>query len=227
MDLAKIQVSRLPDLSTNGKRAAMADTSASDSITSPALEPSQGLPARPGVREPSSTAEPLALAAVSGNAAAGLSIAPQDARPPDSKPVFMMKRTGHATLPQATDTPVRDRDRSWSGTPTPASSHGQGPSPTDPEPAQVVSDILPPPQPLCTPIQTTFAAQPTSTSASNNGRKTKYTTDEERRKATSLALKRTRTPIPSPLIAKSALRVDTYLFASIQSDGPLASWTIP
>ena len=175
----------------------MADTSASGRITSPALEPSQGLPARPGVGVPSSTAEPLALAAVSGNTAAGLATAPQDARPQSSKSVFMMKRTGRATLPQAT--PVRDR--SWSGTPTPVSSHG--PSPTEPEPAQIVSDILPP-QPPSTPIPIPSAAHPVSTPASNHGRKTKYATDEERRKATSLALKRTRPP--SPFIAISAMR---------------------
>ncbi len=176
----------------------MADTSTSNGIASPALGLSQGLPARPGVSEPSSTAEPVALAAVSGNAAAGLATAPHDARAPDSKPVFMMKRTGQATLPQAT--PVRDRSWSAAGTPTPAS---HGPSPTEPEPAQIVSDILPP-IPLSTPITLPSAAHPVSTPASSTGRKTKYATDEERRKATSLALKSTRSS--SPFIVRSALR---------------------
>jgi hypothetical protein len=91
------------------------------------------------------------------------------------KPVSKMKRTGGPTLPHAT--PVRDTSRS-----TPATSHGPY---TEPEPARIISDILPPPS-TPTPDPTTL---PEANSAPNAARKTKYATDEERRRATSLALK--------------------------------------
>lgn len=127
-----------------------------------------------------------ALAAVSGNvgAAADLSgVTQRGALPRDSKPRFMMKRTGHATLPH--DTPTRDR--SSSSTPTPLSSHGTS---TEPEPAQIVSDLLLS-QPPSAPILGSSPAPSQSNSTSDGTRKAKYATDEERRKATSLALKRT------------------------------------
>jgi hypothetical protein len=56
---------------------------------------------------------------------------------------------------------------------------------TEPEPARIVSDILPPPS-TPTPDLTTRSE---ANSAPNGARKTKYATDEERRRATSLALK--------------------------------------
>jgi len=126
------------------------------------------------------------LATTSGNAGVppgGLGAPPQDATP---KPVFMMKRTGGATLPLPLPT-------STSASPSTAS----GPSHAtfaEPEPAQIVSDILPP-QPLrppSTPSSARPGATPTPRSTASDGvRKTKYATPEERRKATSLALKRT------------------------------------
>ncbi|KAK4126455.1 hypothetical protein N657DRAFT_615213 [Parathielavia appendiculata] len=96
------------------------------------------------------------------------------------KPVFKMKRTGTATMPPAT--PVRDSNSSWRA--MPATSHGPYGA-YEPEPAKVFSDILPPSStPIPHPTQHSEA-----NSAPNGARKTKYATDEERRRATSLALK--------------------------------------
>ena len=117
------------------------------------------------------------------------SMSPTQQRVVVSKPVFKMKRTGQSTLPRAIPTPGR-----WSNIPTPTSPHGLY---AEPEPAQIVSDILPP-QPPSTPTPDAMAAQPKPNSASDSTRKTKYATDEERRKATSLALKRTFTVSLSP-----------------------------
>ncbi len=126
--------------------------------------------------------EPRPLATTSGNA--GIAPGSSGARPRDvtPKPVFMMKRTGGATLPLPT--PV-----SPSATSTP--SHAPF---AEPEPAQIVSDILPP-QPFRPPATPSSGRVPAASSLASNGsdalRKTKYASAEERRRATSLALKRT------------------------------------
>src|SRR5690349_6230585 len=118
---------------------------------------------------PDGTTKPPALEAVSGNAgtAVGTSSMQQNATP---KPVFKMKRTGFATLPQ--ETPARDR--SSSSTPTPATSHGPY---AEPEPAKIVSDILPPQVPS-TPGPHLSPVAPRAHSASDVTRKTKFATDE-------------------------------------------------
>ncbi|KAK3294303.1 uncharacterized protein B0H64DRAFT_184045 [Chaetomium fimeti] len=115
-----------------------------------------------------SSAKPLALGAISNNvgAAVGAATTQQNA---GSKPVFKMKRTGFTTLPPH----------------FPAASHGSRP---DPEPAKIISDILPPQLPA-TPAQTFSNTLPMTQPTSDGPRKTKYANDEERRKATSLALK--------------------------------------
>jgi hypothetical protein len=120
------------------------------------------------------------------------------------KPVFRMKRTGHANLPPGINTPTRDGS-------TPLSPATYTPTPpaatlvvldSEPEPAKIVSDILPPTHPPpSTPMLDSISAPsiPNPSPASDGTRKTKYATDEERRKATSLALKRrflTRTLLP-------------------------------
>jgi hypothetical protein len=132
-----------------------------------------------------STTKPLALGAVSGNAGTtiGTPSTEQNATP---KPVFKMKRTGFATLPATLPQETPARARSSSSTPTPATSHGPY---AEPEPAKIISDILPPQVPS-TPVPDLSAAPPKAHSASDGTRRTKFTTDEERRRATSLALKR-------------------------------------
>lgn len=133
-----------------------------------------------------SVGEPLALTAVSGNVGTtvgttdGINSTPQLVV---SKPSFNLKQTSHSTLPHAAPT----FDRSSSNIPTPTVPYGHH---ADPEPAQIVSDILPP-KPPSTPTLNATATHLKSNSASDGTRKTKYATDEERRKATSLALKRT------------------------------------
>ncbi|KAK4098319.1 hypothetical protein N658DRAFT_499560 [Parathielavia hyrcaniae] len=96
------------------------------------------------------------------------------------RPVFKMKRTGTATMPQAT--PVRDSKSSRRA--TPATSHGPY-APSEPEPAMVLSDLLPP---SYTPMPHLTTA-PEANSAPSGLRKTKFANDEERRKATSIVLK--------------------------------------
>jgi len=153
-------------------------------VASQSLQPSERLPSVAAALSmaANSTGEPLALATVSGNVGTTTGMSPTRQRVVVSKPVFKMKRTGQSTLPRAIPTPGR-----WSNIPTPTSPHGLY---AEPEPAQIVSDILPP-QPPSTPTPDAMAAQPKPNSASDSTRKTKYATDEERRKATSLALKRT------------------------------------
>lgn len=78
-------------------------------------------------------------------------------------------------------------------TPTHAAATATVPQPDagEPEPAKIVSDILPPlSTPARTPDTQITPSQPKSGAASDSARKPKYATDEERRKATSLALKR-------------------------------------
>ncbi|KAK4234912.1 hypothetical protein C8A03DRAFT_18267 [Achaetomium macrosporum] len=107
---------------------------------------------------------------VPSNTAAGVAPIQHETAP---KPVFKMKRTGHGSLPQLT--PIHGASLSRSLTPTTP----QDP-PVEPEPAKVVSDILAPQAP----------STPAMDMARSDGtRKTKYANDEERRKATSLALK--------------------------------------
>ncbi|KAL2134695.1 hypothetical protein VTI74DRAFT_11099 [Chaetomium olivicolor] len=68
----------------------------------------------------------------------------------------------------------------------------QGPNvDCEPEPAQVASDTLSPapPQPLSNPSWDASSGHPKVSSASDGTRKTKYATDEERRRTTSMALK--------------------------------------
>jgi hypothetical protein len=106
-----------------------------------------------------------------GNTAAG--VAPKQDETV-SKPVFKMKRTGLGSLPQLLT--VHDPSLSRRSTPTTPQD-----SPREPEPAKVVSDILAP-QASSTPAM--------DITRSDGTRKTKYANDMERRKATSLALKR-------------------------------------
>ncbi|KAK4144546.1 uncharacterized protein C8A04DRAFT_11366 [Dichotomopilus funicola] len=92
-----------------------------------------------------------------------------------------MKRTGHTTLPL--DTPLHSP--STSKPPTPATSRGPY---TEPSPVRIVSDILPPKIPSTPTVP--FSATPSKTyPATDSVRKTKYATDEQRREATSRALK--------------------------------------
>jgi hypothetical protein len=156
----------------DGNWAAMADFSGEAArVTSQPTPPNQNGVATPTVvrldspdHEPP---KPSALEAVSGNAGTIPSTARPTRQSAVTKPVYKMKRTGTATLPQAT--PIRDPSE-------------------EPEPARVISDILPP-QPFATPTPTSPAPAPKPHSASDATRKTKYATDEERRRATSIALK--------------------------------------
>jgi hypothetical protein len=169
----QVQVPRRP--LGDGNRAAMADFSgeAAGVTSQPTPSNQNGVAAPTVVRLDSPDHEPpgpSALGAVSGNAGTTPSTAkltPQDHQDAVPKRVYKMKRTGTATLPQAT--PIRDPSE-------------------EPEPARVISDILPP-QPFATPTPTSSAPAPKPHSASDATRKTKYATDEERRRATSIALK--------------------------------------
>ncbi|KAH6632341.1 hypothetical protein F5144DRAFT_573747 [Chaetomium tenue] len=117
----------------------------------------------------------LALGTSSGNVEITTN-APSTQQNAGSKPVFKMKRTGFTTLPYGTL----------------AAFPGSRP---EPEPAKIISDILPPLIPgfPATPDQSFSNPAPTihpaSAPTSDRLRKTKYANEEERRKATSLALK--------------------------------------
>ncbi|KAK3307314.1 uncharacterized protein B0T15DRAFT_529880 [Chaetomium strumarium] len=103
------------------------------------------------------------------------SVAPRQDETTTQKPVFKMKRTGLASLPQL----LTGHDASLSRSLTPTTPQD---SPLEPEPAKVVSDILAP--------QAQASPTPAMDITPLDGtRKTKYANDEERRKATSLALK--------------------------------------
>lgn len=97
------------------------------------------------------------------------------------RPVFKMKRTGHGYLPQINGS--QSHARTSSARP---SFHDAA---AEPEPAMIVSDILPT-QPPSTPAMDTGADCLKPSSVPDGTRKTKYAIDEERRRATSLALKR-------------------------------------
>ncbi|KAJ4289478.1 hypothetical protein N0V88_006960 [Collariella sp. IMI 366227] len=100
-----------------------------------------------------------------------------------------MKRTGHATLPPPT--PTIDRSISQSSTASPPATFQGFFTDLEPEPAHIVSDILPltPQLPPSTPSWDVSSARVKVHPASEGSRKTKYATDEERRRATSIALK--------------------------------------
>ncbi|KAH6634836.1 hypothetical protein B0J18DRAFT_32033 [Chaetomium sp. MPI-SDFR-AT-0129] len=122
-----------------------------------------------------SVVEHRILGAMNGNVSQAASMQPKP------RPVFTMKRTGHTTLPL--DTPLHSP--STSKPPTPATSHGPY---TEPSPVRIVSDILPPKIPSTPTVP--FSATPSKTyPATDSVRKTKYATDEQRREATSRALK--------------------------------------
>ncbi|KAH6856052.1 hypothetical protein B0I37DRAFT_395880 [Chaetomium sp. MPI-CAGE-AT-0009] len=115
-----------------------------------------------------SSAKPPALGVVSNNAGGAIGAVPAQQNA-GSKPVFKMKRTGFTTLPPHVQ----------------AASHG---SRSEPEPAKIISDILPPLVPAAPPPDFSYKT-PMARPTSDGPRKTKYVNDEERRKATSLALK--------------------------------------
>lgn len=100
-----------------------------------------------------------------------------------SDPAFATKSNGHTGLPDSTQT---SSPRTATRTTTPTALPGLD---VEPEPAKIISDILPPslPHPE-TPTYHTMPVPPKSAAASGSARKTKYATDEERR-ATSIALR--------------------------------------
>ncbi|GAB1319579.1 hypothetical protein MFIFM68171_09789 [Madurella fahalii] len=101
-----------------------------------------------------------------------------------ANPVPKTKRNGHTNPLDVTPTSL----------PSPAT---RTPTPTaplslnlEPEPAKIISDILPPSSlPPATPAHHALSAPPKPAAASVSARKTKYATDEERRRATSISLR--------------------------------------
>jgi len=108
------------------------------------------------------------------------------------KPVYKMKRTGTATLPgsapssSGTGSARLAATHGTNGTPISSMALPQPVSDAKPEPAKIVSDILPP---ASTPRATAPSVTP-KPMPSSSGYKPKYATNEERRKAISQALKR-------------------------------------
>lgn len=122
-----------------------------------------------------SVAEHPNLGVMNGNVSQAANIQPKP------RPVFTMKRTGHTSLPL--DTPLHNPSATKPF--TPATAHGPY---TEPSPVRIVSDILPPKIPSTPTVP--FSATPSRTyPATDSVRKTKYATDEQRREATSRALK--------------------------------------
>ncbi|SPQ25474.1 6388f316-e7a7-4334-b022-fe26e4a5868e [Thermothielavioides terrestris] len=151
-------------------------------MDAPAQQPSIGseLGAATGVPSVPKHAD---VGSVSGDgigSAAGSSEPAQPVQAAVSKPVFKMKRTGQGSLPPTTPTP----DVLSLPPATPASKD----TAAEPEPAMIVSDILPTQAPS-TPAVDSRSELPRVSSEPDSARKTKYATDEERRRATSLALK--------------------------------------
>ncbi|AEO60865.1 hypothetical protein MYCTH_2310549 [Thermothelomyces thermophilus ATCC 42464] len=97
------------------------------------------------------------------------------------KRVFKMKRTGFSTLPQNTTT----RELSSSNAHPPATPGHL--AEREPKAVQIISYL--PSRISTTPVTGTSVTPSKAQSASSSARKTKYATDEERRKATSIALK--------------------------------------
>lgn len=138
---------------------------------------SVGSPAKP----------PFVLGAVSGNAAPIVGKHPatqQSKRIAQPEPVFnnKMKEPGLTTLPSDT----LAHDRSSSSMSTPAISHVPY---AQPEPAKTVSNLLS--LAALTLVVDDLFSRPNIQSAPHSARKTKYATEEERRKAISIALKGT------------------------------------
>jgi len=111
---------------------------------------------------------------------------------PSVKPIYKMKRTGTASLPgslpssSGTGSARLSATNRTIGTSISSTALPQPVSDAKPEPAKIVSDILPS---ASTPGVTTPSVTPKSM-PSSSGYKPKYATDEERRKAISQALKR-------------------------------------
>lgn len=125
-----------------------------------------------------SATNPPALGTSSGNV--GIPTNASTQQNAGSKPVYKMKRTGFTTLP-------------YEALLASHASYLSRESRPEPEPAKIISDILPPLIPTI-PARDASSTPPmvrrTSAPTSDSLRKTKYVNEEERRKATSLALKR-------------------------------------